>query len=49
MTEPALHRRRHGPFKPYFTEEEPRLPRAVSVQKCFRALDIDIIGTTSAT
>ena len=35
------------PFKPYFTEEEPApFPRAVSVQKCFRALDIDIIGTT---
>ncbi|HEY5437560.1 MAG TPA: alanine--tRNA ligase [Acidimicrobiales bacterium] len=35
------------PFKPYFTEEEPApWPRAVSVQKCFRALDIDIIGTT---
>jgi alanyl-tRNA synthetase len=35
------------PFKPYFTEEEPApYPRAVSVQKCFRALDIDIIGTT---
>ena len=35
------------PFKPYFTGEEPApYPRAVSVQKCFRALDIDIIGTT---
>ena len=35
------------PFKPYFTEEEPApYPRAVSIQKCFRALDIDIIGTT---
>ena len=35
------------PFKPYFTEEEPApFARAVSVQKCFRALDIDIIGTT---
>lgn len=35
------------PFKPYFTEEEPApFPRAVSIQKCFRALDIDIIGTT---
>ena len=35
------------PFKPYFTEEEPApFKRAVSVQKCFRTGDIDIIGTT---
>ena len=35
------------PFKPYFLlEETPPAPRAVSVQKCFRAPDIDIIGTT---
>jgi alanyl-tRNA synthetase len=35
------------PFKPYFTEEEVSpYRRAVSVQKCFRAADIDIIGTT---
>ena len=35
------------PFKPYFTEEETApFKRAVSVQKCFRAPDIDIIGTT---
>ncbi len=35
------------PFKPYFLQEEtPPSPRAVSVQKCFRAPDIDIIGTT---
>ena len=35
------------PFKPYFLEEEiPPYKRAVSVQKCFRAADIDIIGTT---
>jgi alanyl-tRNA synthetase len=35
------------PFKPYFTEEEPApWPRAVSIQKCFRALDIDNIGIT---
>ena len=35
------------PFKPYFMEEEiPPYRRAVSVQKCFRASDIDIIGTT---
>ena len=35
------------PFKPFFTEEETApYRRAVSVQKCFRAPDIDIIGTT---
>ncbi len=35
------------PFKPYFTEEEVApYQRAVSIQKCFRAPDIDIIGTT---
>ncbi len=35
------------PFKPYFTEEQVApYPRAVSIQKCFRAPDIDIIGTT---
>jgi alanyl-tRNA synthetase len=35
------------PFKPYFldTESAP-YKRAVSIQKCFRAVDIDIIGTT---
>ena len=35
------------PFKPYFLGEEiPSFDRAVSIQKCFRAPDIDIIGTT---
>lgn len=35
------------PFKAYYTgEETPPSPRAVSVQKCFRTVDIDIIGTT---
>lgn len=35
------------PFKPYFTEEEKSpYQTAVSIQKCFRAPDIEIIGTT---
>jgi len=35
------------PFKPYFSgEEPPPYPRAASIQKCFRANDIENIGVT---
>jgi alanyl-tRNA synthetase len=35
------------PLKPFFVGDEPApWSRATSVQKCFRALDIDIVGTT---
>ncbi|HLK46358.1 MAG TPA: alanine--tRNA ligase-related protein, partial [Acidimicrobiales bacterium] len=36
------------PFKPYFLGDEPAPhPRMTTVQKCFRANDIELIGTTS--
>jgi alanyl-tRNA synthetase len=36
------------PFKPYFLgEEQPPHPRMTTVQKCFRANDIELVGTTA--
>ncbi|MFL5885588.1 MAG: alanine--tRNA ligase [Thermoleophilaceae bacterium] len=36
------------PFKPYFSgEEKPPRPRLTSCQKCFRTVDIEVVGTTA--
>src|SRR2546423_10847996 len=36
------------PFKPYFRgDEKPPHPRLTSCQKCFRTVDIEVVGTTA--
>jgi len=36
------------PFKPYFTgEEKAPFPRATTIQRCFRMLDIELVGMTN--
>jgi alanyl-tRNA synthetase len=35
------------PFKPYFRgQEKPPAPRLTSCQRCFRTVDVDVVGTT---